>query len=279
MPFFAQHIVFGVHTGLQDTTVGELTDLWSSLDAAGYGWLSVWDHFYSAEHSAKSHCLEAVSMHALLAASTRRARCGSLVYNVGYRHPAVLANAIASIDAIAGGRASLGLGCGWHEAEHRAYGMAFEPAGRRLDRLEEAVICIRSLLTQPSTTFAGQYYSMTAARCDPKPVQARLPILIGGGGPRRTLRLVAQYSDAVNIGFVSATQYQAKLAILSEHCDAVGRDPAGIAKTVNLGLQLAGSSTGGMRTCRSRWPRASCAVRSMRCSIRSGSTWPSASSR
>lgn len=241
MSSFGKHVVFGVHTGLQDTTVAELTSLWSALDEAGYGWLSVWDHFYSAERSTKSMCLEAVAMHTLLAATTRHARCGALVYNVGYRHPAVLANAVATIDHISGGRATLGLGCGWHELEHRAYGFDFDPPGRRLDRLAEAVVCIRSLLTQQSTDFTGRYYTLTEARCDPKPVQPRLPIIIGGAGPRRTLRLVAEHSDAVNIGFVSAAEYQAKLAILHEHCAAVGRAPESIRASVNLGLQLDGA--------------------------------------
>ncbi|HJQ01810.1 MAG TPA: TIGR03560 family F420-dependent LLM class oxidoreductase [Jatrophihabitans sp.] len=244
MSIFGEQILFGVHTGLQETTVAELTGLWTALDQAGYGWISIWDHFYSAERSGKSMCLEAVAMHALLAASTRHVRCGALVYNVGYRHPAVLANAIATIDHISGGRVTLGLGCGWHELEHRAYGLAFDSPGRRLDRLAEAASCIRSLLTEETTDFAGRYYTFTGARCDPKPVQRKLPIIIGGGGPRRTLRLVAQYSDALNLGFVSPAEYQAKLAILHEHCTAVGRDPASIGRTVNLGIQFADTPAG-----------------------------------
>lgn len=244
MSVLGERVLFGVHTGLQETTVAELTGLWGALDQAGYGWISVWDHFYSAEHSGKSMCLEAVAMHALLAASTRHVRCGALVYNVGYRHPAVLANAIATIDHISGGRATLGLGCGWHELEHRAYGLEFDSPGRRLDRLAEAVRCIRSLLTEETTDFAGRYYTLTGARCDPKPVQRELPIIIGGGGPRRTLRLVAQYSDALNLGFVSPAEYKATLAILHEHCAAVGRDPASIDLTVNLGIQFAGDRVG-----------------------------------
>lgn len=239
---FGPGIAFGVHTGLQDTSVRELTALWKQLDDAGYDWLSVWDHFYSAERSAKSSCFEAVAMHALLAATTTHAKCGVLVYNVGYRHPAVIANAVATIDHISGGRAVLGLGCGWHELEHNAYGLPFGSVSERLDRLEEAVQCVRLLLEQERTTFNGRFYVMDDARCDPKPIQRRLPIIIGGGGIRRTLRQVAQYSDGLNIGFISPREYASRLQMLRQHCQVVGRDPASFVTSVNLGLQLSNDS-------------------------------------
>ena len=135
--------IFGVHAGLQTTTVDELVEVWRQVERLGFGWISVWDHFYTADASGRADCLEAVSMHAALACHTTRVRCGCLVYSVGYRHPAVLANAIATIDHLSGGRADLGLGAGWHQAEYEAYGIPFPPAGVRLDQLDEAACCAR----------------------------------------------------------------------------------------------------------------------------------------
>src|SRR4249919_4405003 len=114
---------FGVHTGLQNTTIAELQSLWLRIEDLGFDWISIWDHFYAADGTGNPHCLEAVASHAALAATTSRVRCGSLVYSVGYRHPAVLANAMATIDQLSGGRAELGLGAGWSQIEYDAYGI------------------------------------------------------------------------------------------------------------------------------------------------------------
>src|SRR5438270_4981066 len=147
-------LTFGVHTGLQNTTVDELRALWHRIEDLGFDWISIWDHFYSADFNGYN-CLEAVACHAALACETSRVRCGSLVYSVGYRHPAVLANAIATIDQLSGGRADLGLGAGWSQLEYDVYGIEFPSTRVRLDQLEEAAACVRSLLRNRSTTFAG----------------------------------------------------------------------------------------------------------------------------
>ena len=111
---------FGVHTGLQHTTAGELRLLWKRIEALGFDWISIWDHFYGATGSADdAACLEAVAMHTALACETERVQCGALVYSIGYRHPAVLAKAITAIDLISGGRAAMGIGAGWAEIEYR----------------------------------------------------------------------------------------------------------------------------------------------------------------
>ena len=117
--------VFGVHAGLQNTSMASLRALWRRVEDLGFGWISVWDHFYSATLTDGAECLEAVATHAALACDTSKVRCGSLVYSVGYRHPAVLANAIATIDHLSGGRADIGLGAGWSEIEYLAYGIPF----------------------------------------------------------------------------------------------------------------------------------------------------------
>ena len=193
---------FGVHTGLQNTSTDELQALWRRIEAAGFEWISIWDHFYSAdptvrdgETSSGSVCLEAVASHAALACTTSSVRCGSLVYSVGYRHPAVLANAIATIDQLSGGRAVLGLGAGWHQGEYAAYGIPFPPAPVRLRQLDEAIQCVRLLLTEDVADFDGEFFRLEAARCDPKPLQARLPLWIGGGGEKVTLRIAARHAD------------------------------------------------------------------------------------
>jgi alkanesulfonate monooxygenase SsuD/methylene tetrahydromethanopterin reductase-like flavin-dependent oxidoreductase (luciferase family) len=158
------------------------------------------------------------------------------VYSVGYRHPAVLANAIATIDHLSGGRAELGLGAGWSEIEYRAYGIPFPPVKVRMDQLEEAIQCVRGLLREDTTDFKGEWFEMQNARCEPKPLQAELPIWIGGSGEKRTLRIAAQWADAWNVPFVDPETFAHKRSVLHQHCDTVGRDPADLRTAVNVGL-------------------------------------------
>ena len=227
---------FGVHTGLQRTTTGELIELWRQIEDLGFDWISIWDHFYAADGTGDPDNLEAIVTHAALAASTSRVRCGSLVYSAGYRHPAVLAKAMATLDQLADGRVTLGLGGGWLAQEYRDYGIPFGTAGERLALLRESIQCIRGLLTQDVTDFAGEHVTLTGARCEPKPVQARLPIWVGGGGERVTLRIVAEHADGWNIPFVSPEEWARKSAVLDEHCAAVGRDPGDVTRSVNVGM-------------------------------------------
>jgi F420-dependent oxidoreductase-like protein len=226
---------YGVHTGLQRTGMDELRSLWRKIEDLGFDWISIWDHFYAADLS-DYHCHEAVAAHAALACSTDRVRCGSLVYCAAYRHPAVLANAITTIDHLSGGRADLGIGAGWSEAEYNAYGIPFPAPKVRLDILEEAARAIRSLLRDDVTEFHGAYFNLTDARCEPKPLQPELPIWIGGGGEKRTLRIVAELADAWNVPFVPPDQFARKREILSGYCEGTGRDPADIRCAVNVGL-------------------------------------------
>ncbi len=234
---------FGVHTGLQNTTTAELADLWRRVEELGFDWISIWDHFYAADATISaegvtsgSHCLEAVSCHTALALTTTRVRCGSLVYCAGYRHPAVLANAVATMDHWSGGRVTLGLGAGWHQGEYDAYGIPFPPARERLEILSEAIQCIRLLLTEDVADFEGRHFVLREARCDPKPVQERLPLWIGGGGEKVTLGLVARHADGWNVPFIPPDAYRRKVEVLHEHCARVGRDPVEITKSVNLVL-------------------------------------------
>jgi len=227
---------FGVHAGLQNTTTGELRSLWRDIEAWGFDWISIWDHFYAADLTGGALCLEAVSMHAALAIDTERVQCGSLVYSIGYRHPAVIANAAATIDQLSGGRAVLGLGAGWCKPEYDAYGIPFPSPGVRLRQLDEGIQCVKALLNDEAVDFEGEFFTMTDARCEPKPVRQPFPVWIGGGGEKVTLRIAAQHADGWNVPFVSVEDFGRKVQVLGDHCAAVGRDPRAIKKAVNVGM-------------------------------------------
>jgi len=174
--------------------------------------------------------LECWSVLAALAAAVPRLRLGTLVSSVTFRHPAVIANIAAAVDNISGGRLVLGIGAGWQRNEHVAYGIELGTIPERLDRFEEACAVINSLLRERRTTFNGSYYRIADATNQPAPVQARLPLLIGGGGEKRTLRIVATYADEWNVWGTPETMVQ-KGAVLDEHCKAIGRDTTEIQRS------------------------------------------------
>jgi F420-dependent oxidoreductase-like protein len=195
-----------------------------------------WDGVYIADHFMPNGpgpepldgpVLECWSLIAALAATVPRLSLAPLVTSVTYRHPAVLAKIAAAVDQISGGRLTLGIGAGWQINEHAAYGIELGTVGERMDRFEEATQILRDLLSQPRTSFAGEYFRLQDAPNQPGPVAGRLPLLIGGGGERRTLRIAAQYADHWN--YWSTPDVLAhKLAVLRGHCEQVGRDPAEI---------------------------------------------------
>ncbi len=229
--------VYGVHAGLQNVPMAELRSLWRHIESLGFDWISIWDHFYAATFDPNdAMCHEAVATHAALACDTSRVRCGSLVYCAGYRHPAVLAKAIATIDQLSGGRTDVGIGAGWAQVEYDAYGIPFGTIGSRMDLLEESIQVLRLLLRNEVSNFEGKHFSLVDARLEPRPVQAELPIWVGGGGEKRTLRIAAKYADGWNIPFVDPTTFAHKRQVLHEHCADVGRDPSTIKTTVNVGL-------------------------------------------
>jgi F420-dependent oxidoreductase-like protein len=229
--------VFGVHSGLQHISMPELRSLWRRIEELGFGWISIWDHFYAATFKPDdAYCQEAVAAHAALAADTSRVRCGSLVYCAGYRHPAVLAKTMCTIDQISGGRCDFGIGAGWAQVEYDAYGIDFPAVGKRMDILEESIQCVRGLLRNETTNFSGTYFTLTDARCEPRPVQDALPIWVGGQGEQRTLRIAARYADAWNIPFVSPETFVHKRSVLHRHCETIGRDPAELRCAVNVGI-------------------------------------------
>ena len=199
------------------------------------GWKGIWigDHFMANLADTSMPWQEAWSVMAGLAALTSRLRLGTLVTGNTYRHPAILAKQVAQVDVISGGRVTLGIGAGWQENEHVAYDVPFFTAPVRLQRLEESVQILRSLFDNPRTDFDGRHYRIVDAPLAPKPVQARLPILIGGGGEKVTLRLVAQYADAWNVTG-DAEIFAQKSRVLDEHCERTGRDPKTVHRTAAI---------------------------------------------
>lgn len=197
----------------------------------GYDGLWYADHFMpNAAEPAEGPTHEVFTVLGALAAAVPRVRLGPLVAGNTYRNPAVLAKTCATIDQISGGRMVVGLGAGWQENEHRAYGIDFETFGWRFDRLEEACQIITSLLREKRTSFAGKHYTLVDAPLDPKPVQDPMPLLIGGGGEQRTLRIVARYAQEWNVWGTPDVLAQ-KGDVLERRCEEEGRDPAGIRRS------------------------------------------------
>ncbi len=216
--------IFGVQLHPDHTTWEALRDAGLLVDQLGFDVLMTWDHFIPLRGDTTGPNFEGWQVLAAWGALTRRAKIGMLVTGNTYRHPALLAKMVATLDHITGGRAILGIGAAWNETEHRMYGIPLDTAGVRLAKLDEAVQIIRSLLTNERTTFQGKYYTITDARAEPKPLQPRLPILIGGGGERKTLRTTARYADMWH-GFGGPEEIAHKIEVLRAHCADAGRDP------------------------------------------------------
>jgi len=230
--------LFGVHTGLQHTSLAELVPLWRRIEELGFGYISIWDHLYAADVSGDPTSLEAVTSHTVLATCTDTVRVGANVYCVLFRHPAILARAIANIDHVSGGRAEIGLGAGWLQQEFSEHGIPFPPVPERLDALDEAVQCVRGLLHDGEMTFEGKHFTLAGARLAPRPVQEHLPVSVGGGGERRTLAIVARHADGWNVPFVSPETFAHKRGVLASHCETAGRNVGGIRCSVNVGVAL-----------------------------------------
>ena len=221
----------------QNATIDELRALWRLADEAGFDSCWVMDHFATLGPREDGPIFETWTMLAAMAQLTTRTRIGCAVVGNTYRHPAVLAKMAVTVDHLSHGRLEFGLGAGWAENEHEMLGLEFGSKNDRADRLEESVQVIRALWTQPRTTFEGQHYRLHEAVAEPKPVQQPYPpIWIGGSGPKRTLRITAQYADVWNAAGGSPEAVAASSAILDQHCADVGRDPAQIRRSVQVGV-------------------------------------------
>ena len=216
----------------------------SSKHAAATGWDGVWfaDHFMPFQGDIGEPIHECWTVLAGLAAAVPLVRLGSIVTGNTYRNPAVLAKQVATVDHISGGRVILGLGAAWQESEHVAYGIEYPSARGRLDRLDEACAVITSLLRNDRSSFEGRHYRLVDAPFAPKPVQAHLPLMIGGGGERRTLRIAARWADEWNI-WGTPELCAHKASVLEAHCADLGRDPGEIVRSANSLLVLATDET------------------------------------
>jgi F420-dependent oxidoreductase-like protein len=209
---------------------GEVVARAAAAEETGYESVWVMDHFYQlpAMGGPSQPMLDSYTLLGALAARTERLRLGAMVTGVTYRNPAHLAKIVTTLDVISGGRAILGIGGAWYDVEHEGLGFEFPPVGERLDRLEEALQICRAMFTEEAPSFEGRHYRIREARNVPRPVQSGgPPILVGGGGERRTLKLVAQYADLCNI-FGDPATVAHKVEILRRHCTDVGRDPADV---------------------------------------------------
>jgi len=200
-------------------------------EALGYDSIWVYDHFHNVPVPAHEAVFECWTTLAALSQRTSRVRLGQMVGCAAYRNPGLLAKITSNIDVISGGRLDWGIGAGWYEHEFRAYGYDFPPAADRIRVLRETVEIVRSMWTEPDASYAGRFFTLSGAQCDPKPVQApHPPILIGGGGEQLTLRVVAQLADRSNFGG-NPEEFAHKCEVLARHCEAVGRDYDDIEKT------------------------------------------------
>lgn len=218
------------------TTMDRLRAAAEAAESSGFSSIWVMDHLLQLPPlgGPGASILEGYVALGSLAALTKRAELGTLVTGVTYRNPAHLAKQIASLDALTGGRAVLGIGAAWYDTEHAAYGWEFPPVKERFARLHEAVTICRGMFDNETFTFNGTYYNVVDARVVPRP-QRRIPIMIGGSGEKKTLRMVAELADMCNIGG-TAQIVAKKLAILDEHCAAVGRDPSEVKRTAMVSL-------------------------------------------
>ena len=214
------------------------------VDDVGISSVSVMDHFFQMDQMAPAEdpMLEGYTTLGFLAAQTTTVRLGLLVSGVTYRHPGLLAKIVATLDVLSGGRAELGIGAAWYEREHRGLGVPFPPLAERFERLEEALqICLQMWDPENVGAYDGRHYQLAETLCSPAPIsRPRPPIMIGGGGERKTLRLVAQYGDACNLFAAAAPDVAHKLDVLRRHCDDVGRDYDTIRTSI---LHVGGTNT------------------------------------
>ena len=219
--------------GVADADLFEtVSGIATTAEAHGFDSLWVMDHLYQIEMVGPKEdpMLESYTLLAAVAARTQRVGLGTMVTGVTYRNPALLAKIVTTLDVISRGRAILGIGAAWNDDEHAGYGFDFPTVKERMDRLEEALQIIRAMFTEPAPTFEGRYYRIHQVLNNPKPIRGSIPILIGGSGEKRTLRLVAKYGDACNL-FGDPDTIGHKIDVLERHCAEVGRDPAEITKT------------------------------------------------
>jgi len=217
-------------------TYPELEEFWRTADRLGFDAVWNYDHFYGLVDNAKP-TLEGWTSLAAMAVVIRRARVGCMVTGVTYRNPAILAKMAVTVDHISGGRLDFGIGAGWHEAEHRGYGIEFPRPGVRVAMLDEALTVIRRLWTEDSVTFSGRFFTLTDALCEPKPIQHPHPPIFVGGSQPKMLRVIARHADEWNMpSHQGPAEWGEANVALDQACAEVGRNPADVRRSVQLFL-------------------------------------------
>ena len=210
-----------------------------AADDGEFAAITLMDHWFQMEQAgngATDPMLEGYTALGFLAGQTRSVELGLLVTGVTYRHPGLLAKTVTTLDVLSGGRALLGIGAAWYEREHRALGVPYPPTAERFERLEETLQICRQMWSDDDGPYAGTHYQLAETLNVPQPLRSPHPrVLIGGGGERKTLRLVAQYADACNLFDLGVDELRRKLEVLDRHCADVGRDPAQVQRTVITG--------------------------------------------
>lgn len=241
MPFFGYHMPNFTFPGVpREALFDRVVELAQAAEAAGFDAITVMDHFYQigGVGPEEEPMLEAYTTLAALAARTSRVRLSTLVTGVTYRNPALLAKMVTTLDVVSRGRAILGIGAAWNESEHRGLGFDFPPVGERMDRLDEALTICKLMFKEERPSFTGKHYRIDRALNSPRPIQPGGPkIWIGGGGERRTLRLVARHGD-MSHWWGTLEELKRKNEVLVRHCEAEGRDPSTIMRTVGSPVVL-----------------------------------------
>jgi F420-dependent oxidoreductase-like protein len=240
--FFGFHMPNFTYPGVPgDRLFDRVVEQARAAEKAGFDLVTVMDHFYQIRGVGPETepMLEAYTTLAGIAAQTSTVKLGTLVTGVTYRNPALLAKQVTTLDVISKGRAILGIGAAWNEDEHVGYGFEYPPIARRMDRLEEAVQIARLMFTEERPSFEGSFYRIDRALNVPRPIQKGGPkILIGGGGEKRTLRILARHGDMGHWFGGPMEELKRKKAVFEEHCAAVGRDPSDVTILLGVGLVL-----------------------------------------
>ena len=245
-PWFGLHLPNYTFPGTPpDRSFDPIVEQVRLAEELGFSLVTVMDHLYQIPGvgPVTDPMLEGWSVLAALARETKRVRLGTLVTGVTYRNPALLAKTATTLDVISGGRAILGLGAAWNQQEHAGYGYDFPPVRERMDRLDEALTIIRAMFAEDRPSFEGQHYRISEALNVPRPVQARGPrVLVGGGGEQRTLRIAARHADLTHWFPLGLDVLRYKTELLEGYCVAIGRDPASIERTMAAPVLVAGSA-------------------------------------
>jgi alkanesulfonate monooxygenase SsuD/methylene tetrahydromethanopterin reductase-like flavin-dependent oxidoreductase (luciferase family) len=226
-------LTFGVVTGQHQMTWPQVVDCWQMAEELGFDSVWLFDHFMALYGDPDGPCLETSTLLSALAVKTSRVKIGVLVYGNTHRHPAILAKEIVTVDHVSMGRAILGIGAGWNAREHAAYSIPFPSPGDRVEMLDESLQIMQSLFTERRTTFQGQHYRLDDAPFNPKPLQEKLPVLIGGERPKM-LRVVARHADFWDTSR-PPEGIQQGLADIAARCREIGRSPDAIQVSSSFG--------------------------------------------